>query len=78
MFTPDSSNIIHVGGNLAGGHAILVNGVNIKNKLFRLHNSWGNHWGNNGEARISFADMDRLLHERGEACIPMRRGLVIV
>jgi hypothetical protein len=78
MFTPDGSNTIHVGGDLVGGHAILVNGVNIANKVFKLHNSWGNHFGNNGSVRISFDDMKRLLRERGEACIPVRRGLVTV
>lgn len=78
MFTPDSQNTIHVGGGLAGGHAILVNGVNVKNKLFRLHNSWGHGWGMQGESRISFADMGRLLKEKGEACIPVRRGMVSI
>jgi len=78
MFRPDGQNIIHVSGDLVGGHAILVNGVNVKNGLFRLHNSWGSHWGFNGEARISFADMDKLLRRKGEACIPVRRGMVSI
>lgn len=56
-----------------GGHAILCNGVNVKSGLYRLHNSWGESWGVNGEAFISRADMATLLKRQGEACIPVKR-----
>lgn len=74
MFTPDSQGIIRPTGPVAGGHAILCNGVSLKNKLFRLHNSWGAWWGKSGDAFINFDDMAKLLSERGEACIPVKRG----
>jgi hypothetical protein len=73
MSIPDTNNIIHAEGSTQGGHAILCNGVNIKKRLFRLHNSWGKHWGLNGEAFISFDDMQMLLKNEGEACIPIAR-----
>lgn len=73
MFDPDADGLLHVSGSLAGGHAILANGVNVSKRLVRLHNSWGRGWGLGGEAFISFADLDRLLHEEGEACIPVAR-----
>lgn len=90
MFDPDASGLLHISGNVAGGHAILVNGVlarwsttilsanraylnlDRRKTLLRLHNSWGDWWGLNGEAFISLEDMDRLLHEGGEGCIPTR------
>lgn len=75
MFSPDSNGFIHAKGDLMGGHAILANGVSLKNKTVRLHNSWGRGFGMNGECFISFDDLDRLLHEQGEACIPLGRRL---
>lgn len=73
MFDPDADGRLHVVGNLAGGHAILANGVSITKRLVRLHNSWGPDWGIDGHAFISFDDLGRLLDEQGEACIPVRR-----
>lgn len=68
MFQPDSNNFIHPTGYVAGGHCVLVNSISVSNERFTIHNSWGPHWGDNGEVYISFSDMERLLKEDGEAC----------
>ena len=78
MFTPDSKGFIKPGGVNAGGHAVLCNGVRVPSKsnplgYFKIHNSWGPEWGKNGTAYILFEDMERLLKEQGEACIPVKR-----
>lgn len=73
MFDPDADGVIHIGGPVAGGHGILANGVNVKRRLVRLHNSWGPGWGENGEAFISFDDLERLIHEGGDVAVPVRR-----
>jgi len=73
MFDPWACGHLHVQGELMGGHAILCNGVNVKDRTFTLHNSWGAAWGNGGDAKVSWDEMDRLLHEQGEAVIPMGR-----
>ena len=73
MCSTDESGIIHPTGRLLGGHAILANGYNKKKNLIRLHNSWGKSWGVNGYCFISVNDLDRILHENGEACIPVKR-----
>jgi hypothetical protein len=73
MFAPDSRGYINVAGDIAGGHAILCNGVSVSARRFRLHNSWGMNWGMGGDTYISFADMERLLYEDGESCIPVKR-----
>lgn len=73
MFSPDADGYIHPTGSLAGGHAILCNGVNIKRRRFMLTNSWGRGWGRDGTCFISFDELDRLLHEQGDACVPVRR-----
>jgi hypothetical protein len=69
MFFPGLKGQIKIGGYLAGGHAYVINGVNLINKTFRIKNSWGRKWGDSGHAYISFNDMTRLIRENGEVCI---------
>lgn len=71
MFTPNLCGFISPGGGIAGGHAYVLNGVNIVLRKFRMKNSWGRAWGRKGHAWINFSDMDRLLSEDGEACLAM-------
>lgn len=75
MFRPDSTGLIKPTGGVAGGHAILVRGVSLKLKRFRLSNSWGQDWGLNGDCFVEFDDMERLLFvdTDAEACIPVER-----
>jgi len=42
----------------------------------RIVNSWGERWGQGGEAWLSFADLERLIHEEGEACGPVEKRLI--
>lgn len=72
MFFPNKdTNIITFSGNMMGGHAYLLNGVNVNKKLLRIKNSWGREWGNKGHAYISFDDMDKLIRDQGEACLAL-------
>lgn len=90
MYRPDANYFIRPTGELVGGHAILANGVKIvkldsslpamwenvdldKSRV-RLHNSWGTNYGLNGDAFITVRDLDTLLKEFGEACIPTKRS----
>lgn len=73
MWDTDTAGFLHVGGRIAGGHAILMTGVNVRLRTVTLHNSWGRDWGVNGKAMLSWDDLARLLAEDGEACIPVRR-----
>lgn len=76
MFDTDDRGYIHRKGGIAGGHAILAVGVDHKRQRVRLHNSWGKSWGMGGDCYISFGDLDKLLKERGEACVPVKRGKI--
>jgi len=69
MSYPDDSGLIHIAGELVGGHAYLINGVNCQTELFRFKQSWNRNWGRNGHGYISFDDMRKLIEdEDGEVC----------
>lgn len=77
MCYPDKKGFVWPSkGDKAGGHCILCKGVNITNKTFTLHNSWGSDWGIGGSCFITFAEMQLLLDNDGEAAFPINRHLV--
>jgi len=71
---------LSVSGEHVGGHCILAIGYNPSSEAFKgketviLQNSWGNSWGVNGIAEMTIEDLDRLVKEGGEACVPLIRG----
>lgn len=77
MMKPDASGRLFVTGHVEGGHAILCNRIQLHKAdraRFWLHNSWGKDWGIDGNAYLTYEDMDKILHDDGEACIPMNRA----
>ena len=65
---PDGFVKITAGASIAGGHAYKLDGVNTVKKYVRIKNSWGTSWGQGGFAKLSFAALERLIGEDGEAC----------
>lgn len=43
--------------------------------LVRLRNSWGKTWGRVGEAFIRASDLERLLKNMGDCCVPIGRAI---
>lgn len=78
MFDTDIDGFVHATGYVAGGHAILVKAVNFKKGFFVLRNSWGSEWGDEGDCKISFDDMAKLLSQQGEVCLPVLRKKVVI
>lgn len=69
FMAPDAHGFIDMTGGVVGGHAILMDGVNVKDGFCRLHNSWGDGWGKAGYCYLLLEDLDHLLAAQGEACI---------
>lgn len=75
MFT-DKDGFIHPTGGIAGGHCVIIIGVDNVKRRFRILNSWGPGWGQSGRAWVSFEDMERLIFaEGGEAAAGLETRL---
>ena len=64
---PDANGLVKVRGAMRGGHAFELLGVDAERQLVWGINSWGPDWGLQGRFAFSWKDLDRLLHEDGEA-----------
>lgn len=73
MMGTNTDGYVKPTGVIEGGHAILMLGVSVKYRCVILHNSWGPTWGRKGRAYLKWDDLERLLGEQGEACIPAVR-----
>lgn len=69
-FQPDAEGICRItrGAYSVGGHCYLMRGVDTKRSLARCCNSWGDGWGRSGDFYLPLSDLERLIHENGEAC----------
>ncbi|HEX5016533.1 MAG TPA: C1 family peptidase [Actinomycetes bacterium] len=77
MMNTDAEGYIRPTGQVEGGHCIAALGWNVRLNRAELVNSWGVDWGNGGFCYIGRDDLERLLHEQGEQCIPVGRVKVV-
>lgn len=84
MYQTKPSGLVVPGGQLVGGHCIMVNGYNPRARIpgegwlkryevFYWTNSWGRDYGQNGRGIIKAEDLAALLKDTGEACVPLTR-----
>ena len=64
---PNAKGLVKLTGKVRGGHAFELLGVDAEQKLVWAINSWGPDWGLKGRFAFAWDDLDRLLHEQGEA-----------
>jgi hypothetical protein len=85
MYETRPSGLVEVGGRLVGGHCIVLVGyqsstwlpgesIRERHEVFRWRNSWGKSYGKRGDGFVRRADLERLLADQGEACVPMGRS----
>lgn len=68
------ANGIKIVKRAPGEYPVLWENVDINKSYVRLHNSWGQSYGLNGDAFMTLADLSDLLEVGGEACIPTLRA----
>lgn len=69
MFNPDADGRLQISGNVAGGHEIVVDEIDVANERVWITNSWGAAWGLQGRAYLTWADFQRLLNEQGDVTV---------
>jgi hypothetical protein len=67
MFKPDEKGFVHPDGNVVGGHETLIRGDDPAGQFVTIRNSWGSGWGVRGHYRLTYADLDQLLRDEGDA-----------
>lgn len=68
MMDPDAKGYIHVTGGEEGGHEWCIIGASDSRQAYRLQNSWGTSWGENGRAWIKREEYKQLLEDMGGDC----------
>lgn len=69
MMEPNSKGYLRLTGGDEGGHDWLIIGASHSRQAYRMQNSWGEGWGENGRAWIKREDYKVLLEETGgDAC----------
>jgi hypothetical protein len=69
MFTPEADGRLKVSGSVAGGHEYMLDELDVENKRVWIHNSWGDEWGINGRAYITWDDLAKLLADNGDCTV---------
>lgn len=69
MFSTDQDGYLNISGSIAGGHEVELIGLNTTGRYVIGMNSWGEDWGVNGRFKMTYATLDRLLHEQGDAVV---------
>jgi hypothetical protein len=74
MWDTDDNGFVHPTGSKVGGHAYAIAGYKYINggRAYRIENSWGPSWGDNGGAWISEFDFAALLADDGELAFPTK------
>jgi hypothetical protein len=73
MDRPASSGLVAVspGASIRGGHEYLCRGKDMDSRLLHFDNSWGPGFGASGSFSYSFATLERLLGEQGDATVSL-------
>lgn len=68
--SPTEDGQCRLTGDVRGGHAIVIMGVEPKWRRFLIKNSWGEKWGRFGDCWMAYRHMEELLGMAGEIVFP--------
>jgi hypothetical protein len=76
MMDTDANGYIVPTGEVVGGHCTLLRGLIRERRRWVCvgRNSWGRGWGLAGDFKLAADDLDVLLKNAGEACVPVARS----
>lgn len=69
MFQPDASGQVRPTGPSQGGHEYVLDEVDAEGERVWLQNSWGDAWGQQGRAWLSWSDLGALLSRSGDCTV---------
>jgi hypothetical protein len=93
MFDARPSGLLEVSGKVAGGHCVCCRGIlvpgdpgfprylddeKLQEPVAAIPQSWGLDYGQRGEVYIKLSDLEGLLKQDGECCVPVNRKRVNV
>lgn len=64
--SPDGNGVVHISGNIRGGHCWEISGLDVANQMLHCWNSWSPEWGLSGGFKLPIPDFTRLVSEEGE------------
>jgi len=68
--TKETGYTVKLTGHVRGGHAYYLPVYSKPRGAYRILNSWGRTWGENGRAWLLGEDLERLIGWDGECCTP--------
>lgn len=69
MYDPDATGKLTVDGTVAGGHEFCLDELDVEGKRVWMRNSWGDTWGVQGRAWMSWTDLAKLLADDGDCTV---------
>ena len=70
MNNPDANGLATVSGNPVSGHEYVANQIIWNKKWVGFENSWGENWGLKGRFFLPFSEVEMLILNGGDVCVP--------
>lgn len=68
---PDSAGLVHISGQVRGGHEVCLVGADVDKRQIRATNSWGPSFGDRGFFSWTFDGFATILAASGDVTIPI-------